>query len=103
MSESATMQRVTTLEDRVLEKLDTLTDRVADVRVEVAGLRGDLGNVRALVDGMHHRAERIEEDITALRDRVVVLEAASTAPATAIARALPAPEACSTSRRVPSP
>lgn len=63
MSDSSTSVRVETIEDslsRVLAKLDTLSDRVGDLRVTMAEIRADVANVRALVDGVHSRADKIE-------------------------------------------
>lgn len=75
---SGTLARVEHLDDgleRVLAKLDIMFERMSDLRVELAGCRGDIANVRALVDGVHDRAEKLENAYGALVMRVNLLEA----------------------------
>lgn len=60
--------------ERVLAILDRLYERVGDLRVEMAAVRGDIANVRALVDGVHERAEKLETAYGALVLRVNTLE-----------------------------
>jgi ABC-type transporter Mla subunit MlaD len=71
VSESSTNVRVEGVEaslGRVLDKLDTLGDRISDMREQLAGLRGTLDNVKSLVDGVHKRAAELELRVEALEN-----------------------------------
>lgn len=71
-SPSGTHQRVETIEDtlgRLLAKIDVLTDRVGDLRVELAEMRALATNTKGLIDGAHARSEKLEA-------RLLVVEAA---------------------------
>lgn len=77
MADSGTMARVehvTDTLDRVLATLDRLGDRIGDLRVELVACRADIANVRALVDGVHSRADKIETEHKGLAERVGQLE-----------------------------
>jgi predicted nucleic acid-binding Zn-ribbon protein len=60
--------------ERMLAKLDRLDERFGDLRVDMAALRGDIANVRGLVDGVHVRAEKIELENAAIVLRLRALE-----------------------------
>lgn len=77
MAESGTHARVESLTEtleRVLGKLDTLADRVADLRVEVERVAGKVDNVRGLVDGAHARADKLESGLATALARIDALE-----------------------------
>lgn len=79
MSESGTHARVDHVDDmldRVIIKLDRLDERVGDLRVDVAAMRGSLENLRQLVDGVHMRANKIEDANGRLEARVDTIERA---------------------------
>lgn len=70
----ARVESVTDGLERVLTKLDRVDDHIVDLRVRMVEITAALANVRALIDGAHARAAKLEADALALVERVRTLE-----------------------------